>query len=274
MNRVNWLKGTLAIAIAFMGVNAFAQDPKKPADKPAAKPADAKPADPKPADKPADKPAAKPTEAKATDPKPADKPAAKPADAKAADPKPAEKTADKAAPAGDKGGAPDMSAMMASMAEMSAPGKEHEALKPMVGSFTCTTKFFTAPGAPPMESKGTVERKWILGNRYVSEEFKGDVMGMPFEGFGITGYDKLQKFYHAYWVDTMGTGTWYQTGTADAAGKLFTFTGENFDPMTMTKKKGKATTEISGNDKHTMKMFETGADGKEFLVFEMACTRK
>ena len=92
MNRVNWFKGTLAIAIAFMSVNALAQDPKKPTDKPtdkpAAKPADAKAADPKPADKPADKPAAKPAEAKATDPKSAPK------------------TTDKAAPAGDKGGAP------------------------------------------------------------------------------------------------------------------------------------------------------------------------
>lgn len=198
--------------------------------------------------------------------KPADKPAAKPADAS----KPAD------AKSGDKpaaGGAPDMSAMMEGVQAMSAPGKEHEALKPMVGSFNCTTKIHM-PGQAPVESTGTIERKWILGNRYIAEEVKSSMMGMPFEGFGIAGYDKLQKFYHVYWVDTFGTGTWTMTGTADASGKIFSFTGENFDPMTMTKKKGRSTTEIISNDKHTMKMYDTGPDGKEYVAFEMSCTRK
>ena len=238
MNRVNWFRSTFFIAIAFTSLSALAQDTKKPADKPA------------------------------------DKPAAKPADAKATDPKPAPKTADKTAPAGEKGGAPDMSAMMAGMAEMSAPGKEHEALKPMAGTFTCTNKFYMAPGQPAMESTGTVERKWVLGNRYLSEEVKATMMGMPFEGFGITGYDKLQKQYHSYWIDSFGTGTWIMTGTADASFKNFTFTGENFDPQVMAKKKGKTTTEIVNNDKHVMKMYDTGPDGKEILSFEMTCTRK
>lgn len=248
MNRVNWFRTTLSLAIAFAGAQAFAQD-KKPADKPAA---------------------AKPADAKAADPKSA----AKPAEAKAADPKPAPKAADKAAPAGDMGGAPDMSAMMEEMKKMSAPEKEHDALKPMAGSFSCVTKIYPAPGAPPMESTGTVERKWMLGNRYLAEDVKATMMGMPFEGFGITGYDKLQKFYHAYWIDTFGTGTWTMTGTADASGKTFNFTGENFDPMTMTKKKGRSTTEVISNDKHSMKMYDVGPDGKEFLGFEMTCTRK
>ncbi len=234
MNRVNWFRGTLAIAIAFMGVNALAQDTKKPADKPA--------------------------------------------DAKATDPKPAPKSADKAAPAGDKGGAPDanamMTAMMKDMQDKSAPGKEHEALKPLAGTFTCTSKFYMDPSQPPFESSGSMERKWMMGGRYLSEEFKGTMGGTVFEGFGITGYDKIQKQYHAYWIDNVGSGTWTQIGTADATGKSFTFTGENFDPMTMSKKKGKAVTEVVNNDKHVMKMYETGPDGKEFMTFEMSCTRK
>ena len=188
-----------------------------------------------------------------------DKPAAKPAEAK---------------PGGDNGGEADADAMMKMMQEMSAPGKEHEALKPMIGSFSCTTKFWMQPGTPPEESTATAERKWILGGRYMDEVFKGTAMKMPFEGFSITGYDKLQKHYHGYWIDTMGTGTFYHTGTADASGKMFTFTGENFDPMTMAKKKTKTTTEIINNDKHVMKMFDTGPDGKEWMNLEIVCTRK
>ncbi|MDO8630342.1 MAG: hypothetical protein Q7R41_07600, partial [Phycisphaerales bacterium] len=106
---------------ASAAVFAQTKDEKKPAgDKPAAKPADTKPA-------------AKPAEAK---------PAAKPGEAKPTEAKPAAKPGDKPAAAGEKGGAADADAMMKMMQEMSAPGKEHEALKPMIGSFSCTTKFW------------------------------------------------------------------------------------------------------------------------------------
>ncbi len=177
-------------------------------------------------------------------------------------------------PTADKGGAEGADAMMKMMQEMSAPGKEHEALKPLVGTFSCTTRFWMDPSQPPQESTSTAERRWILGGRYVAEEVKGTVMGMPFEGFGITGYDKPQKQYHAYWIDSMGTGTWTSTGTADSSGKVFTFTGENFDCMTMTTKKGKMTTEILNNDKHVQKMYDVGPDGKEWMNLEITCTRK
>ena len=202
---------------------------------------------------------------------PAAKPAAKPAGDKPAAPA-AAKPGDK--PAADKGGGNEMESMMKMMQEMSAPGKEHEALKPLVGSFTCTTKIIMEPGAPPTESSGTVDRKWILGNRYIQEDVKATMMGMPLEGIGLIGYDKLQKFYHAYWIDSMSTGAWSMTGTADAVGKVLTFTGENFDPMSMSKKKGRSTTDLTDPNKHVMKMYDTGPDGKEFMGLEMTCTRK
>ncbi len=203
----------------------------------------------------------------------------------AATPPPAAKPADKPAttapptagkPAGDKpaGGGNEMESMMKMMQEMSAPAKEHEALKPLIGSFTCANKMLPMPGAPPMESSGTVDRKWMIGNRYIQEEVKGNMMGMPFEGFGILGYDKMQKMYHAFWIDNMSTGNWTMTGTADAAGKVFTFTGENFDPMAGKKTKGRSTMEFVDNNKHVMKMYGPGPDGKEFMNFEMTCTRK
>ncbi len=184
----------------------------------------------------------------------------------------AEKPGDK--PKTDTGGGGETDPMMKLMQEMSAPGKEHETLKPLVGSFTCTTKIHGAPGGEPVESTGTVERKWILGNRYIQEEVKATMMGMPFEGFGVMGYDKLQKFYHAFWIDSMGTGTWSSTGTADASGKVISYTGENFNPMFGQKIKERSTVELLDNNKHTVKMYAPGPDGKEMLTFEMSCTRK
>jgi hypothetical protein len=237
-----WILAGVFCAASALGsttASAQAKDEKKPEAKPAAAQPPAKPAD-KPA---GDKPAA-PTAAT----KPAEKPAAP--------------------------GGMDMEKMMKDMQAEAAPGKEHEALKPLVGSFTCKNKFYMAPEAPPTESAGEVTRKWILGNRYIQEDVKGNMFGMSFEGFGLSGYDKLQKMYHSYWIDTMGTGWWVMTGTADAAGKVFTFTGENFDPMAKMKKKGKSTLDMTDPNKHLFKMYDAGPDGKEFMSFEMTCTRK
>lgn len=219
--------------------------------------------DKKPGDKPAEKPATPPSAAPA---KPADKPATPPATAPTGTAKPAD----------TKGGMPpDMQAGMGAMMEESKPGKEHDALKPLAGSFTCTTKMYMMPGAPPSESTATVDRKWILGNRYMTEEVKGAMPGMgTFEGYGVIGYDKLQKNYHAYWVDSMGTGTYVITGNADPSGKTFTFSGENFNPMLKQKTKSRSVTEIVDPNKHTMKMYENDPTGKENLVFEMTCTKK
>jgi len=195
-------------------------------------------------------------------------PAAKPSD------KPATATPPAAAkPAGDKPAGADED-MFKKMAEMSTPGKEHEALKPLIGSWTCAVKFWMAPGTAPQESAGTMERKWILGGRFMQEDYKGSAMGMPFEGVGLIGYDKGQKRYDSSWMDSMSTSTMKMTGSADASGKTFTFTGENFCPMEGKLLKGRSTLEIVNNDKQILKMFGPGPDGKEFQNFEMVVTRK
>ena len=42
------------------------------------------------------------------------------------------------------------------------------------------------------------------------------MMGQPFSGVGIDGYDNLRKKYVTTWIDTMGTGIFSMEGTASA----------------------------------------------------------
>ena len=207
-------------------------------------------------------------------PAPTPPPAAKPAPTAppTAAPKPGVTAAGDKPAAGATGGAEDP--MMKMMMEMAAPGPEHEKLKPLAGSWTCTVKFWPAPGAPPEESTGTLERKWVLGGRFLQEDYRGTAMNMPFEGMGFVGYDKMQRKYDALWMDTMGTGVWSTSGSFDASGKTLTFSGENFDPMVGKKVMGRSTLEMVNNDKQVAKMFGPGPDGKEFQNLEMVMTRK
>jgi hypothetical protein len=154
------------------------------------------------------------------------------------------------------------------------PGPEHKVLEPLVGDWTFTTRFWMDPSKPPMESKGTASRKWIMGGKFVQEEVNSEFFGKPFKGTGITGYDKIQGKYVGVWVDSLSTGISQSQGTADKAGKVLTFSREDYDPFSKEKIKGRDVVRILDKDKHVMEMYKIGPDGKETKVMEIVFTRQ
>ncbi|MBI1824884.1 MAG: DUF1579 domain-containing protein [Planctomycetes bacterium] len=206
-----------------------------------------------------------------------DKPAAHPTDAK-----PAAPAADKKA-AGDKPAGHDMGMKpedMAKMMEMAKPGEYHAKLKPLAGKWIYTTKFRMTPEMPWEESTGKAEFKWILGGRYLVQEIKGNpgpgdaMMGGPFEGYAMTGYDTADKKYHNVWADNMGTGSMISTGTVDGSGKTFTYNGEYNCPIEGGPKAAKSIMKIEGDDKLKFEMYDKSKDGKEFMNVEVSYTRE
>jgi len=108
---------------------------------------------------------------------------AKPAATPAATP--AAPAATSAAPAGGPSPA-EMEAWQKSM----TPGPQHEALAKLAGDWTFTNTMWMAPGQPPTESTGTMHAETTMGGRYVVEDWKGEMMGQPFEGHGTNAYNK------------------------------------------------------------------------------------
>ena len=159
--------------------------------------------------------------------------------------------------------------------KLAQPGPEHKRLDVLAGSWDATVKFWLEPGKPPTESSGgVIERKWILGDRYLQEDVTGKMFGMPFRGLGLTGYDNMRKKYTGAWVDNMGTGIMHSLGDYDADKKTFRYVSDEIDPLTKKAKKVRSVIRILGNDKHVMEMYEPGPGGKEVRTFEMTCTRK
>jgi|SRR6266496_1040055 len=174
----------------------------------------------------------------------------------------------------DQPGAPDLEAMMKKWEAAATPGPAHQALEPLVGEWEVSSKWYMAPDAPPLESKGTSSTRWILGKRFLQDDFAGDFMGKPMKGLGLTGYDNLKKKYVGVWVDESGTGIFTNEGTADAAGKVFTFHGKMDDPMTGEKdKEMKFILRLLSSDKHTFEMHDL-SKGNKSLCAEMTYTRK
>ena len=166
---------------------------------------------------------------------------------------------------------PEAQAMMAAM----SPGPEHQRLARMVGDWTFTNKMWMDPSAPPAEGSGTMHAEMILGGRYVHAVWKGNFMGMPFEGHATEGYDNLTKKVVSSWVDNMGTGIMYSTGTCEQNGKVCTTTSnEMLDPMTGKMTSFRSVVTWTGDNSFKMEMFMKPAGGAETKSMEMTVAKK
>jgi hypothetical protein len=153
-------------------------------------------------------------------------------------------------------------------------GIHHAHLKALAGSWEYTSKMWESPSAPPTESKGTCERSMILGDRYLYEDYKGDFMGMPFNGIGITGYDNINEQYQSAWMDNMSTAIMTGSGTCSDDGKKLTMKMFYTDPMTKKTGTMRMVSTLTDPTTQLSEYYGEGPDGTEFKMMEFTMTRK
>ena len=152
--------------------------------------------------------------------------------------------------------------------------RERLPLEAYVGTWEVHSKMWMQPGAPPMESDGTAGSKWILGNRYVEMTVESTMMGMPFEGRAITGYDNVKKTYQSVWMDNMGTSITLSSGAASDDGKTLTCKAKMDDVMTGEKDKDfKFIDRFVSKDEIIAEVHDV-AKGKDSKMMEMTYKRK
>lgn len=159
------------------------------------------------------------------------------------------------------------------MPEWMKKGSEHDKLAKCAGSYDVEGEFMMEPGQPPMKSKSTAKFESILDGKFLQQTFSGEMMGMPFQGLGIDGYDRSTKKWTSFWCDSMGTASIYLTGESPDGGKTITFRGEMMDPDTGKMMKIRSVHTETGADSFTFEMFGEH-DGKEGLMFKLTYTRK
>lgn len=172
------------------------------------------------------------------------------------------------------GGEAQENEMMAKWIAAGSPGEHHKKLDVFVGNWKGVSKHWMDPSQEPEPTEATMKVTWILGGRFLKQEYKGEAMGQPFEGLGLWGYDNLKKKYTATWADNITTSIMAELGTCDASGKTFTLFGSQDNPMTGKAVKTKSITRIINKDKHVFEMYEPGPDGKMFKNLEITYTRK
>lgn len=172
--------------------------------------------------------------------------------------------------AGEAPSEADMKAMMDAYVKAAEPGEHHKHLNYFVGTWKLSVKNLMSG----TEDTGTSTCKWILGNRYVICDVESSMYGMPFQGHGMTAYDKGLKKYTNIWCDNMSTGFMISYGTCDASGKNWTYEGGYVDPMSGEKTATKETLKIINDDSFVWTLSGPGPDGQEMAMMEITYQRQ
>jgi hypothetical protein len=152
-----------------------------------------------------------------------------------------------------------------------APEREQDLLKRDVGVWDATIETTMEPGGKPNVTKGT-ETNTLLGGRWLISDFKGEMMGIPFQGHSVMGYDPAKKKYTGTWVDSMSTTISVLEGTYDPKTKTMTSwmesPGPDGKPMKM-----RSTSEWKEDDTRIFTMHSPPGQGDEFAMMKITYKR-
>ncbi len=168
---------------------------------------------------------------------------------------------------------PEQMAEMEAYMQAGTPGEPHKALAATAGTYDMVVKSWHEPGAPAVEDAGTAVRKMVLDGRVMVEEIQSTMMGMPFTGHSMIGYDNVTGKYWSTWTDSMSTGIMVSEGTCDAQ-HACTFTGSWNDPITKGPKTVRMTSRWTSPTTEVFEMHGPGRDGKEMKMMEITYTKR
>jgi hypothetical protein len=169
---------------------------------------------------------------------------------------------------------PEQKAEMEAYMKAGTPGAPHRALAATAGNYDLKIKSWHEPGGPAMEDTGTATRTMTLGGRVLVEEVRSSMMGMPYTGQAMMGFDNVTGKYWSTWNDSMSTGIMVTEGTCDADKKACQFTGSWNDPVRKTPVKARMTTRWTSPTTEVFEMYGPARDGKEMKMMEITYTKK
>ncbi len=167
---------------------------------------------------------------------------------------------------------PEMLQMMEAYQKAGAPGAEHQRMADMAGTYDMAIKSWHGPGEPTVDA-GTATRTMIMGDRVMVEEVQSQMMGQPFTGHGMSGFDNVSNKYWATWIDSMSTGVMMSEGTCDAS-MACTYTGTYNDAVSGQPKTVRMTSRWTDARTEVFEMHGPGPDGKETRMMEITYRKR
>ena len=162
---------------------------------------------------------------------------------------------------------------MAAWQKAATPGPHHKCYTELAGSWKAVCTMWMQPGAEPQTAEMKAVCEPLFGGRYGVEKIEGMMMGMPFQGMSIGGYDNIKGKHTLVWIDNMTTATVYSEGACSDNCTVETHEYTQKDPMTMKDTKVKMVSRITDKNNRVLESYIIGDDGKEFKTMEIKYTR-
>lgn len=157
--------------------------------------------------------------------------------------------------------------------EFMTPGPMHKWMAKFNGTWEADITSYMNP-VNPDKSKATNVTTTIMNGLYQVGDYTGNMMGMPFQGHSIMGYDNAKKIFVNTWIDNMGSGIIYMTGKYDEATKTLHLKGKQTNPMNGTDVDIREEMKFIDDNNYILVMYGSGTDGKEIKFMEGTFNRK
>ncbi len=164
--------------------------------------------------------------------------------------------------------------MMKKMEAAGKPGREHHALDDLVGNWKAEVKCWMDPAGSPEVTQGTATASWKFNGRFLEEQFHGEMMGKPFTGQTLLGFDNTKQKYTSLWVSDTQTSMFTSEGKGDSGNKVITLEGKASCPASgKTDIPMKTVLRLLSHDKHVLEMYD-GSKGANAKTMEITYTRQ
>jgi hypothetical protein len=154
------------------------------------------------------------------------------------------------------------------------PGAAHKSLEDLIGDWKAEVKCWHEPGGTPEVSRGTAKVFWILGGHFLKEEFTGRMMGRPFYGLTLMGYDNTKQTFNSVWVSDMQTSMFISEGKGESGNQVITLEGKATCAATgRTDLTIRTVLRILDSENHVFEMYDT-SKGEKAKTLEIVYTRQ
>jgi len=154
--------------------------------------------------------------------------------------------------------------MQKKMEAAGTPGPAHKVLAAYVGDWEAEVKTWCGSDGPPNISEGTSTAGWILNGHFLKAEFHGEMMGKPFIGQTLMGYDNIKQTFNTVWLSDMQTSIMTCEGKGENGNKVITLAGTSNCAATGRKDIPiKTVFRVISPDKYVFEMFNDGVQSME-----------
>jgi Protein of unknown function (DUF1579) len=148
----------------------------------------------------------------------------------------------------------------------SKPGREHQALEPLLGEWDVSLSTVSPDGTESEPFRGHATLAWILGGRFLRWDANVDFAGVPGTTTGFLGFDARSRRYQLMMISDLATGMEIARGGGDLRGTGLVLELEQVDARTGNRLLARSRLRSLSSDHFVLEQLEGGAEGKDRTV--------